>query len=113
MIRTSAEAVNRLLIDEALGRRRETMQWRMEVQRVPTAIGLVRAGLGLAVLPQSGLTAHQIAGVASVLLRSPSVTCSLGLITLRDRPLSWASALLAQLVSECLKDGPDRSPERF
>jgi len=113
LIRTSAEAVNRLLIDEALGRRRETMQWRMEVQRVPTAIGLVRAGLGLAVLPQSGLAAHQIAGVASVPLRSPSVTRSLGLITLRDRPLSPAAALLAQLVSERLKGGSDRSPERF
>lgn len=103
LIRISAEAVNRILIDEALGRRREAMEWRLEVQRVPTAIGLVAAGLGLAVLPRSGLQANQMPGVVGIPLRNPAIARGLGLITLRDRPLPRNATLLAQLVTKCLK----------
>jgi len=106
LIRISAETVNRVLIDEALGRKRETMDWHFEVQRVPTAIAMVRAGLGLTVLPLSGLDAHRAAGLVGVPLRNPAVARGIGLVSLRDRPLSPQSAVLARLVSEQLRAGP-------
>ncbi len=103
LIRISAEAANRLLIDEALDRRREAMRWRFEVQRVPTALGMVQAGLGLTVLPRSGLDAHAVPGLAGVALRNPAVARGLGIVALRDRTLPPHAALLARLVSERLK----------
>lgn len=106
LIRISAETVNRLLIDEALDRRREVMHWHFEVQRVPTAIGMVQAGLGLTVLPLSGLEAHRPPGLVGIPLRNPAVARGIGLVALRDHPLPPAAALLARLVSEQLKTGP-------
>lgn len=103
LIRTSAEAANRLLIDDALNRRREAMQWRFEVQRVPTAVSMVAAGLGLAVLPRSGLEAHGGKHLVGVPLRNPAVARELGIVSMRDRPLSPFAALLSRLVTSRLK----------
>lgn len=104
LIRISEEAGNRVLIDEALGRRRETMTWSYEVQRVATAIGLVRAGVGLTVVPRMGLEAAGIAGVVGVPLRNPSVARTLGIIARRGDPLSAGAALLSRLITEDLRD---------
>ena len=103
LIRISAETANRLLIDEALNRKRETPSWRYEVQRVPTAVSMVQAGLGLTVLPLSGLQANGSADLVGVPLRNPAVVRRIGLVSLRDKPLSPHAALLARLVAERLK----------
>ena len=103
LIRVSSETANRLLIDEALGRRREAMRWHFEVQRVPTAVAMVQAGLGLTVLPKTGLDAHRIAGLVGRPLRNPAVARGLGVVSLKDHPLPPHAALLARLVSECMK----------
>lgn len=48
LVRISAETGNRILIDDALGARGEMLSWRYEVQRVTTAVSLVRSGIGAA-----------------------------------------------------------------
>jgi DNA-binding transcriptional LysR family regulator len=103
LIRISAEAGNRSLIDEALGRRRELMSWRYEVQHVATAIGLVRAGMGLTVVPKIGLDATDRAAMVAVPLRNPSVARTLGIIARRGDPLSPGAVLLVKLIGESLK----------
>lgn len=103
LIRISAETANRLLIDEALDRKREVPSWRFEVQRVPTAVNMVRAGLGLTVLPLSGLKANGSTDLVGVPLRNPAVVRRIGLVSLRDKPLSPHAALLARLVAERLR----------
>lgn len=106
MIRISAEAANRVLIDNALHRRREAMRWRFEVQHVSTALGMVRAGLGLAVLPRFGLAAHGSHGLAGVSLRNPAVARPLGIVARRDAPLPPHAALLARLVGKQMRRPP-------
>ena len=103
LIRISAEAGNRTLIDEALGRRREAMSWRYEVQHVATAIGLVRDGIALTVVPRTGLDATASAGVVGLPLRNPSVSRRLGIVARRGEPLSPRAALLMKLISDALK----------
>lgn len=44
---------NRLLIDEAMARARLPMRWSCEVRRSSTALDLVAAGTGVALLPRS------------------------------------------------------------
>ena len=52
LVRVSAQTGNRILIDDALGSRREHMRWRYECQHVATAVSMVHAGLGLTVVPR-------------------------------------------------------------
>lgn len=46
---------NRVLIDEAMARRRHPVHWRFEVGRSTTALELVSAGIGVALLPESSV----------------------------------------------------------
>ena len=59
LIRISPHTGNRMIIDDALGSRRESLSWRYEVQHVNTALALVQAGLGMTVIPR---LAFDIAG---------------------------------------------------
>jgi len=98
LVRVSTQTGNRQLIDDALGARREEMTWSYEVQHVISAIGLVRAGLGLAIVPQLAVNVADSPGVVAVPLRNPGVSRTLGVIARRGVPLSPAAdALLALL----------------
>lgn len=69
---------NRLVIDEALARARLPLIWTYEVGRSGTALDLVSAGLGIAVLPRSAIDTN------SVTLRelgSPEISRPIGLLT--------------------------------
>ena len=101
LVRISAETGNRVLIDDALGARRETLAWRYEVQRVATAVSFVRAGLGCTILPQLALDAAD--GLAAIPLRSPTVTRTLGIITRKGVALKPAARELLSLVVDALK----------
>jgi len=52
---------NRLLIDEALARARLPFSWTYEVGRTSTAIEMVQAGLGAALVPQAAVLATDVA----------------------------------------------------
>ena len=99
LIRISAEAGNRVLIDEALGSRGETMNWCYEVQRVATALNLVREGVGLTVLPAIGLGSGGHPDFVAVPLHDPSVTRTLGILKRRGDPLTPGAATLLKLIA--------------
>jgi len=65
LVRVAPQTGNRLLLDEALGARREAMDWHYEVQHLATAISMVEAGLALAVVPRLAVDAAGGAGVAA------------------------------------------------
>ncbi len=103
LVRISAETGNRILIDDALGARRDTLIWRYEVQRVVTAVSLVRSGIGYAVVPQLALDLVDAGDLVAVPLRSPSVSRTLGIITRKTVPLRPAARDLLVLLSQALK----------
>jgi DNA-binding transcriptional LysR family regulator len=103
LIRISTEAGNRLLIDEALGRRREAMTWHYEVQHIATAISLVRAGVGLTVVPRIGIDANDSSGMIAIPIQKPSIARPLGIITRKDQPLSPGAEALIKLISNTLR----------
>jgi len=103
LVRVSAETGNRILIDDALGARRETLTWRYEVQRVITAVSLVRAGIGYAIVPQLALDVVDAGELVAVPLRAPVVTRTLGIITRKTAPLRPAARDLLSLLSQALK----------
>lgn len=103
LVRVSAQTGNRQLIDAALGARREDMTWRYEVQHVVSAVGLVRAGLGLAVVPQLAISPADSAGVVTIPLRHPTVSRTLGVVARRGVPLSPAADALLSLLRKHVK----------
>jgi DNA-binding transcriptional LysR family regulator len=71
----------------------------IEVPDASIHAALVRAGLGLAILPESIIT---YAGLAGVPLR-PAVTFTMAFITTAERPLSPVTRAFAQLVADTLQ----------
>ena len=86
LIRISSQTGNRVLIDDALGNRRETMRWMFEVQHIASAVSLVAAGVGLTVVPRVAIDVIKGAGVTAVTLRDPSITRTLAVVTRRGVP---------------------------
>lgn len=93
---------NRLLIDEAMARARLPLRWSCEVRRSSTALDLVAAGTGVALLP---LSAAQSAG-GRVLYRpvtQPEIRRPVGLLTRvgqQDRPSAAALKAAIRVAAE-------------
>lgn len=103
LVRISAETGNRILIDDALGPRREMLSWRYEVQRVATAVSLVRSGIACAIVPQLAIGGAEADELVAIPLRSPSVTRTLGIVTRKGLPLGPPAQHLLKLVTKALK----------
>jgi DNA-binding transcriptional LysR family regulator len=88
LIRVSQQTGNRMIIDDALGSRREGLNWRFEVQHLQTAIALAAAGVALTVVPRMALDAVDERGLKLVPLRNPSITRQIGIVSRRGAPLS-------------------------
>lgn len=114
LVRISAETGNRILIDDALGARRESLTWRYEVQRVVTAVSLVRSRIGYAVVPQLALDVVDAGELVAVPLRSPAVSRTLGIITRKSVPVRPVTRDLVALLSQALKRSiaPRRDEEK-
>ncbi len=100
LIRVGAKTAIRSIIDDAVGAARLTPNWQYEVQHVETAVHLVEAGLGLAVVLSVDVALHHGRGLMAVPLRSPKLVCPYGLVTRRGMPLSASAATVRGLLLE-------------
>jgi DNA-binding transcriptional LysR family regulator len=105
LVRIAPQTGNRVLIDDALGSRRENLDWRYQVQHVATAVSMVRAGIGLTVVPRLALGAVDPAGVVAVSLRNPGVTRTLGIVSKHGIPPSPPAGTLLDLFTAQLREG--------
>lgn len=103
LVRISAETGNRILIDDALGSRREMLNWRYEVQRVITAVSFVRAGIGCTIVPQLALDLVSANDLVAIPLRSPTVSRTVGIITRKGLPLRPAAREMLDLTIRSLR----------
>lgn len=111
LIRVGPDTTIRMLIDDALGSLKDELDWQCEVQRVETAVTLVDAGCGLAVVPQSNVQLYGSRTVVGKPLRNPLVTCAIGLVTKRGVPLSGTAEDFMTLLRERL-DTEQRAARR-
>ena len=101
MIRVGTKTAIRSLIDDAIGAAGISLGWQYEVEHVETAVSLVEAGLGFAIVPNIDVELHRGGGgLVAVPLRSPEVSCSYGLVTRRGIPLSPTAMSLRTLLVE-------------
>lgn len=90
----------RQLIDRALEREGIAAHVACEASYMSTAIGMVRAGVGISVLPESAVDAASCAGLRVEPLHTPGLTRKIGLIRKANRTLSPAAEQFVLLLSE-------------
>jgi len=89
---------NRQLLDSALGDVRLRLQFRYEVQRSSTAVGLVAEGVGGAIVPRLAVQKGAYPGLRVVALRAPVVSRTLVLLLRRNAWLSPAARALYEMI---------------
>lgn len=97
-ISMSRDSSVRRLVEEATaaaGRRHDPAY---EVVYLTTAVAMVAAGLGIAVLPATALSALALDGVRTLPVVGPVVKREIGILTLRGRTLSPAASFLAGML---------------
>lgn len=102
LVRISARAANRAIIDDALGARREFMRWAYEAQHVATAASMVIAGLALTVVPRLAFDAANSRELAAVPIVNPAVARTVGVVTRQGVPLSRPGETLLKLITRSL-----------
>lgn len=99
-ISVSKSSGNRLLMDQALAGIKDIPQSMYETRHGTTVIGLVEAGLGVAVVPSLTMPAADHPLLVSVPLTDPIVTRKMGLIKRRSSVLTPAAQQLYDLCTE-------------
>lgn len=91
---------NRLLLDLALAGNEVRPRWFCEVGYVSTLVGLVEAGLGIAVVPRLAMPLEPHPTLVSVPLVDPVIERTVGLVRRRGRILSPAAQQLYELLAD-------------
>ena len=95
----SKSSGNRMLIDLALAGKSQAPEIIYEAQHVTTLLGLVEAGMGIAVVPSLAMPNKDHPVLASIPLFDPVVSRRIGLIKKRGRTLAPAAEKLYELLS--------------
>jgi len=90
---------NRLLIDDALAATRQSVRWMYEARRSTTALDLVRAKLGVALLPRWAVARDDSADFATFDLRDPEIVRPAGMLTRFGPMVSETAAVLCAEVT--------------
>lgn len=88
LIRLGPRDSARILIDEALGVRRNALTWEYEVQHGAAAMSLVAAGVGLTILPLLAIDRDRTKELVAVPLDRLKIAITLGMLSRKNVPLS-------------------------
>ena len=75
----------------------------MTTNRLPTLHGLVRNGIGLAIVPASERPSSDDPDLVSRLLAGRRLTCQIGIMRLRERELTPAAAEFLTIIRKWLR----------
>ncbi|MBY0243342.1 MAG: LysR family transcriptional regulator [Burkholderiaceae bacterium] len=98
---------NRLLVDLALANSDLRLGWCFEAKHVSTLLGLVEAGLGVAVVPRLSMPQGEHATLAMVPLVEPAIERAVGLVRRRGRELPPAARKLYEQVRAMWQQSSD------
>lgn len=96
LILTGKDSSVRELVERALKVQRLSPTLAYEVNYMATAIGMVKAGLGIAVLPECAGGTHE--GLQIVAIRKPVLSRKIEMIQRKDCSLSPAAARMAEMI---------------
>jgi DNA-binding transcriptional LysR family regulator len=79
---------NRSLIDQALAQHGLKMNWAYEISHLASSLGLVEAGLGVAILPRLATPADDHPTIRTLMLDRPAITRTIGVVRRQGSSLS-------------------------
>ena len=94
---------NRALIDNALAQQGQRLSWSYEVTHLSGSLGLVEAGLGVAVLPKLATPAADHPLIRSIPLLQPEVSRTIGVVRRHGASLSPAAAQCFEMLLDIWK----------
>ncbi|WP_102225795.1 LysR family transcriptional regulator [Acidimangrovimonas sediminis] len=121
LILTKRNSSVRVLFDRAIDAEDQEIEVAMEVNYMSSALGAVRAGLGIAILPASAREAGCATGLVHRPILSAALDREVGIIRRADRSLQPAAALLVAALRDAAHDSalfqaldktPDRAPDQ-
>jgi DNA-binding transcriptional LysR family regulator len=98
LILTEKDTSVRLILERAFERQKTFPRFHYETNNMSTALGMVSAGLGIAILPQSAIDCGPCENIRSLEISDPKLTRDIGILTRSDRPLSKASEKLVETI---------------
>ena len=93
----------RRLVDDAAASIGITLQYGLIVERLLSLIGHVRAGVGIALIPEEVLPPKPWRDFEALILTEPSLSVSVGFITLPNRHITPAAAKMMSLIRDEFK----------
>jgi DNA-binding transcriptional LysR family regulator len=111
LVSVSGPSGNRLLLDHHLARRRIDVSGRFEVQHLSTAIGMVAAGVGAAILPASTIVPGTHPDVRMIPIVQPVVRRTLGVVQRRGAALSPAAQAFRDGIEAALGETARAAPK--
>lgn len=109
LILTTRGTSVRTLVERALEKEKLDIKLACDANYMSTAVGMVRAGLGVSILPRSAIDSASCEGVKVAAIQTPGLTRKIGLIRKRNRSLSP----VAQCFIDLLKEKANRPGEHF
>ncbi len=100
LILTARGTSVRTLIERVLEKENLEISLACEANYMSTAVGMVRAGLGISVLPESAIDSTSCEGIAITPIRTPGLTRKIGFIRKTNRSLSPAAERFIQVLQE-------------
>jgi LysR family transcriptional regulator, carnitine catabolism transcriptional activator len=100
LILTHRDSSVRHLVERALEREELAFTLACEANYMSTAVGMVRGGLGVSILPESAVEAASCAGIAVRPIRTAGLTRRIGILTRAGRSLSPAAAAFVAVLRE-------------
>jgi LysR family transcriptional regulator, carnitine catabolism transcriptional activator len=100
LILTGQDTSVRQIVERTLAAVRLPVQVAQEATYMTTAIGMVQAGLGIAILPESAMALDPAAPVRALSIREPVLTRQIAILTRTGRSLSPAAERLAQMLHD-------------
>ncbi len=98
LILTGKDSSVREIVDRALKREKLQPTIVYETNYMSTAIGLARAGLGIAILPETAANMDSARAIRTVAICKPSLSRKIEIIQRKDRSLSPAASRLAEVL---------------
>jgi len=93
----------RRLVDDAAANIGVSLNYGLVVERLASLIGHVKAGVGIALIPEEVLPAKPWKDFEALLLTEPALSVSVGFITLPNRHITPAAAKMMSLIRDEFK----------
>jgi LysR family carnitine catabolism transcriptional activator len=100
LILTGKDSSVRAMVESAFKGEEIPLAFAYETNYMSTALGLVNAGLGVAILPETAIDDESSSNIKKLLIQKPDLSRKIDLIQKRDRTLSPAASKMVQILKQ-------------